>query len=150
MKQVFTLLLLLFFIRGRAQTNYFPPTNNSTWDTLSPTQLNWCSSSIDSLNNYLQSTKTDAFIILKNGKIVLEKYFGTFTQDSIHYWASAGKSLTAMITGIAQQKGMLNINDSASKYLGTGWTSETPAKEKLITIKHLLTMTGGMNDSPAL
>ena len=69
MKQVFTLLLLLFFIRGRAQTNYFPPTNNSTWDTLSPTQLNWCSSSIDSLNNYLQSTKTDAFIILKNGKL---------------------------------------------------------------------------------
>ena len=74
---------------------------------------------------------------IADGKIVLEKYFGTFTQDSIHYWASAGKSLTATMIGIAQQKGLLNINDSVSKYLGVGWSSETRQKEKLITNKNL-------------
>lgn len=150
MKQFLTTCLLFFALTSGAQSLYFPPTTGGTWDTISPTRLGWCSYRIDSLYNYLQSTKTDAFIVLKDGKIVLEKYFGTFTADSIHYWASAGKSLTAMMVGIAQQKGLLRINDSVSKYLGTGWTSETSSKEKLITVRNLLTMTSGMNDDPAL
>lgn len=141
---------LLWFLCGQSQSLYFPPTSGTAWDTLSPNRLNWCSARIDSLYNFLQSTNTDAFIALKDGKIVLEKYFGSFTQDSVHYWASAGKSLTAMMIGIAQQKGLLNINDSVSKYLGVGWSSETPAKERLITIRNLLTMTSGLDDAPPL
>ncbi|MBK9328647.1 MAG: serine hydrolase [Sphingobacteriales bacterium] len=149
LKKWFTIILVTFACSIHAQPTYFPPLSGTTWDTLSPNRLGWCQPKIDSLYNYLESTGTDAFIILKDGKIVLEKYFGLFTQDSIHYWASAGKSLTAMMVGIAQQKGLLNINDSVSRYLGVGWTSETRQKEKLITIKSLLTMTGGMDDQPA-
>lgn len=149
MKKYNFLFLFLFIIQAQAQNLYFPPTTGNTWDTISPTSLSWCQPRIDSLYNYLQSTNTDAFIILKDGKIVLEKYFGTFTKDSIHYWASAGKSLTAMMVGIAQQKSLLNINDSVSKSIGVGWTNETQQKEKLITIKNLLSMTGGMDDNPA-
>lgn len=150
MKKYLTLFFFLCTLKGQAQSLYFPPKTGTIWDTLSPNRLGWCPSRIDSLYNYLQTTNTSAFIILKDGKIVLEKYFGTFTQDSLHYWASAGKSLTAMMVGIAQQKGLLNINDSVSKYLGVGWTSESSQKEKLITIKNLLTMTSGMDDQPSL
>jgi len=139
-------LFLLSLVKAQSQSLYFPPITGNTWDTISPTRLGWCQTRIDTLYNYLQSTNTKGFIVLKDGKIVLEKYFGSFTKDSIHYWASAGKSLTAMMIGIAQQKGLLNINDSVSKYLGVGWTSETRQKEKLITIKSLLTMTSGMDD----
>ena len=63
------------------------------------------------------------------------------------YWASAGKTLTATVTGIAQQEGYLNINNKVSDYLGAGWTSAPIAKENLITNKHLLTMTSGLNDA---
>ncbi|MBP9740718.1 MAG: serine hydrolase, partial [Chitinophagaceae bacterium] len=79
-------------------------------------------------------------------KIVLEKYFGTFTVDSNWYWASAGKTITGMLVGIAQQEGLLNINNKTSQYLGTGWTSLPIAKENLITVKHQLTMTTGLDD----
>jgi len=143
-------LFLLSLVKAQSQSLYFPPITGNTWDTISPTRLGWCQTRIDTLYNYLQSTNTKGFIVLKDGKIVLEKYFGSFTKDSIHYWASAGKSLTAMMIGIAQQKGLININDSVSKYLGVGWSSETPQKEKLITIKNLLTMTSGMEDNPVL
>ncbi|MDB5227638.1 MAG: hypothetical protein JWN78_1831 [Bacteroidota bacterium] len=149
MKKLLWIVLFFIVLKGHAQSLYFPPVTGTTWDTISPERLGWCDVRIDSLYNYLQSTNTDAFIILKDGKIVLEKYFGTFTADSIHYWASAGKSLTAMMVGIAQQKGLLNINDSVSKYLGVGWSSETPQKEKLITVRNLLTMTSGMDDDPS-
>ena len=65
-------------------------------------------------------------------------------------WNSAGKTLVATTTGIAQQEGLLNINNKVSEYLGTGWTSEPLAKENLITSRHLLTMTSGNDDEKNL
>ena len=43
--------------------------------------------------------------------------------------ASAGKTLT-FITGIAQQEGYLNIHDTTSNYLGSGWTNCVPIDEE--------------------
>jgi CubicO group peptidase (beta-lactamase class C family) len=150
MRKTLLLLLVLMNMHVKAQSLYFPPLSGNAWDTLSPARLQWCQARIDSLYNYLESRNTQAFIILKDGKIVLEKYFGTFTADSIHYWASAGKSLTSVLTGIAQQKKLININDSVSKYLGQGWTSAPSEKEEMIKLRHLITMTSGLDESPKL
>ena len=54
-----------------------------------------------------------------------------------------------MLTGIAQQEGLLNINQKTSDYIGIGWTSLPLAKENLITIRHQLTMTTGLDDAVA-
>lgn len=139
-------LLLLAGFSSRAQQLYFPPTTGDSWDTLSRQSLGYRADRIDSLYNYLQSTHSKAFILLKDGKIVLEKYFGSFTKDSIWAWNSAGKSLTAFAVGIAQQEGRLSINDTTSNILGNGWTAAPLAKERKITIRHQLTMTSGLND----
>lgn len=146
MKRFFPILLVLFSIKGFSQSLYFPPVVGSTWDTLSPSSLGWCDEKIDSLYDYLDNRNSKAFILLKDGKIVLEKYFDNFTQDSIWYWASAGKSLTAFTVGIAQQEGYLSIDDTTSSYIGTGWTTAPLAKENLITIKDQLSMTSGLDD----
>lgn len=114
---------------------------------MDPAELGWCQEKIDLMYNYLDGTNSKAFIVLKDGKIVLEKYFGTFTKDSLWVWNSAGKTLTAFAVGIAHHQGSLNISDKTSDYLGTGWTSLTPAQEEKITIRHQLTMTSGLNDA---
>jgi CubicO group peptidase (beta-lactamase class C family) len=142
------LLAILFLLPCFAKSqSYFPPLTGTTWDTLAPSSLNWCTDSIANLYNYLQDKNTKSFIILKDGKIVLEKYFGTYTKDSNWYWASAGKSLTSVLVGIAQENNLLNINNEVSTYLGNGWTVEPAAKEQLITVKHLLSMNSGLNDN---
>ncbi len=144
---ILILFLLSFSIHSKAQSIYFPPiNNNATWDTVSPATLGWCVSKIDTLYNFLQHENTKGFIVLKDGKIVLEKYFGTFTKDSLWYWASAGKTVTSFLVGKAQEEGYLSISDSSSKYLGTGWTNCTPAQERNIKIRHQLTMTSGLDD----
>lgn len=130
----------------QAQTLYFPPNGSTVWDTLSPASLGWCPDRIDSLIDFVGSRNTKAFLILKDGKIVIEHYYGTFTQDSLWYWASAGKTLTAMLTGIAQEEGHLDINQPSSTYLGTGWTTCTPQEEAQITVRDQLTMTSGLDD----
>lgn len=127
-------------------TMYFPPVGSSAWETTTPASLGWNQTELDNLYTYLQSKNTRAFIILKNGRIVAERYFGTFTVDSNWYWASAGKTMTGFLVGIAQQEGLININNRTSQYLGNGWTSAPLTKENLITVRHQLTMTSGLDD----
>lgn len=145
--------ILIFFVltnfytqNANAQSSYFPPLLGNSWDTVSPLTLGWCPDKIDSLENYLAQKNTKAFIVLKHGKIVIEKYFGTFTKDSLWYWASASKSLTGFLTGIAQEENLLSIEDTVSRFLATGWTICPPQKERLIKIKHQLSMTSGLDD----
>jgi len=129
-----------------SQNLYFPPKTGTTWETESPSNLGFCPDRIDSLYHFLEDHNTKSFVLLKDGKIVLEKYFGTFKQDSFWYWASAGKSLSGFLVGMAQEEGILDIQQPTSTYLGTGWTTCPPAKEALITVRHQISMTTGLDD----
>jgi CubicO group peptidase (beta-lactamase class C family) len=153
MKKLLLLLLitLSFGIKNlSAQNLYFPPlSSTANWDTLSPASLGWCVNEIDTLYDFLQQQDSKGFILLKNGKIVLEKYFGTFTKDSLWYWASAGKTITAFLVGKAQEENYLSLNDTSATYLGAGWTNCTPVQEGKIKIRNQLTMTSGLDDGVA-
>ena len=139
------LALLCITLSATSQQLYFPPPGNSSWETLDPEELNYCPDSIAALYDYLEQEQTKSFILLKDGKIVLERYFGTFTQDSLWVWFSAGKSLRALMVGIAQERGYLDIQQPTSDILGKGWTNLPEEKEELITIWHQLTMTSSLN-----
>jgi CubicO group peptidase (beta-lactamase class C family) len=126
---------------------YFPPIGNSIWENNTISSLHWNQSAVQPLLDYLNLKHSKSFIILVNGRIVMENYFNGHTADSDWYWASAGKTLTSTVTGIAQQEGYLNINNKVSDYIGMGWTSAPIAKEHLITCKNLLSMNSGLNDA---
>lgn len=163
MKTLLTPLLLLLLLTGCSNDDvdadpdlpqeelYFPPASGIDWETSAPNTLGWNENELEGLYDYLESNSTRAFIVLKDGKIVVEKYWGSnitntasFDSNSQWYWASAGKTLTATLVGIAQQEGFLNINDKTSDYLGMGWTSMVEEKEDLITLRAQLTMTTGL------
>ena len=148
--KIYCIFLAVFTLQlsAAAQDYYFPSKTGNQWDTISPARLGWCPSRIDSLYDYLQKTNTKAFIVLHRGKIVLEKYFDSQTVDAQWHWASAGKTITAFLAGMAQQQGQIQLNQTVSHYLGNGWTVAPQAKESLITIKQLLNMTSGLNDEP--
>jgi len=148
MKRLFILCLLtvLFKVNIAAQVSYFPPLLGNGWETTDFNTLNWCPEKVNALYNFLEEEESKSFLLIKDGKIVLEKYFGSYTQDSIWVWFSAGKSLRATLVGIAQEEGKLNIGDKTSDYLGTGWTSLSPEKEEIITVRNQLTMTTGLNE----
>jgi CubicO group peptidase (beta-lactamase class C family) len=128
------------------ETHYFPPQTGDVWETKSIADLGWKQTAVQPLLDYLALKNSKGFIILVNGRIVLEKYFNGHSASTPWYWASAGKTLTTTITGIAQHEGLININNKVSDYIGTGWTSMPLVKENLITNKHLLTMTSGIED----
>ena len=133
MKKILFLIAWLSFVSGVSQT------------------INFSKEKLEQLNQFNLENKSRAFIIYQDGKIINEEYFGNkitgkqpFDKNAYWYWASAGKSLTAILIGIAQQEHLLSINDPVSKYLGK-WTGMDPKDEDKITIKNLLTMTSGID-----
>ena len=129
-----------------SENMYFPPVSGTNWETKSINDLGWKQEAVQPLLDYLELKHSKSFMILVNGKIVMENYFNGHSATTNWYWASAGKTLTATLTGIAEQEGFINTNNKVSDYIGTAWTSETLAQENLITCKHLLTMTSGIED----
>ena len=128
------------------ETTYYPPTTGNSWETKTIVSLGWKQDAVQPLLDYLAVKNSKSFILMVDGRIVLENYFNGHSQTTGWYWASAGKTLTSTLTGIAEQEGYLNLNSKVSDYIGTGWTSIPLAKENLITNKHLLTMTSGLED----
>ncbi|AUC82170.1 serine hydrolase [Lacinutrix sp. Bg11-31] len=152
--------LILFLLISNCSTNetviedvteiesvYFPTVDGTNWETKSINSLNWNESQLQPLLDYLEEKNTKGFIVLHDGKIVIENYFNNHDIESNWYWASAGKTLTTAISGIAQHENLININNKVSDYLGTGWTSASIEKEQLITCENLLSMTTGLDDS---
>jgi CubicO group peptidase (beta-lactamase class C family) len=153
------LIVFIFISSGCKKTSdppasiiYFPPKDSQSWESITPASLGWNNTGLTQLLTFLSENNTRAFIILKDGRIVIEEYWGNnllntapFISSSIWYWASAGKALTAFLAGLAQQEGLLNINDKTSDYLGPGWTSLPAEKENIITLRHQLTMTTGLD-----
>ncbi|MDC9721516.1 MAG: serine hydrolase [Urechidicola sp.] len=127
-------------------TIYFPPIDNSTWETISLTDLGWNENSLQPLLNFVEEKDSKAFIILKNGRIAIEWYADDFSETQNWYWASAGKTLTSVTVGIAEQEGHLELNNRTNSYLGDGWTNMTQERENAVTVLNQLSMTSGLND----
>ena len=93
------------------------------------------------LDDYLGSTHTTGLLIVKDGTILVERYQYDATPETRMTSFSMGKTVTAMLVGIAIADGAIaSIDDRADKYVpelrGTLY-GET-------RIRHLLTMSSGI------
>lgn len=84
-----------------------------------------------------------SLVVSRNEAIVAEDYFNGSAPDSIHDVRSVTKSFTALLVGIAIEKGFIeSINDTISKYLQGIVTFPDVVKQR-ITIDQMLKMSFG-------
>ena len=76
-------------------------------------------------------------LVMKGNEVVAEWNFGNHTPSTKILLASVSKSFTNTLVGIAQKKGLVNIDDKASKFI-TEWVG---TNSESVTIRHLLAMT---------
>ncbi len=162
---VFSLLLNLTAV-GQDAALYFPPTDGP-WQTIDPGKADWDTAKLKQALEYAGNNKSSGVVILYRGRILAEQYWPLsppakkpngranpyfhmrLGKDAdgraIEDVASVQKSVTAMLVGIAQHKSLLKIDDPVHKHLGKGWSKAESAAEEKIAIRHLITMTSGLN-----
>lgn len=91
---------------------------------------------------FLQSTQTTSFIVIKDDAILYESYFNGYNRDSIVTSFSVAKSFTSALIGIAIDEGYIgSVNDLMIAYLpelkGKGLDD--------VTIRDLLLMSAGIS-----
>ena len=81
-----------------------------------------------------------AFLIVKQNKIVYEKYWSDYDENSLTNSFSVAKTFVGLLIGIAIDEGKINsVDDPVGNYLPE--YKDNPE----LTIKHLLTMSSGIN-----
>ncbi len=85
-------------------------------------------------------------IILRYGKIIFEKYYGTYGRDDLHPLGAATQSITSSIFGVAMNQGSINsLNGALIDYFPQypEYFEDIPQKDK-ITLRHVLSHTSGL------
>jgi CubicO group peptidase (beta-lactamase class C family) len=129
-----------------AATYYYPPATGSAWETVDPADLGWNVNKLNEAIEFVEANNSTAFIILYKGRIVTERYWLGSTPSSSRRIFSSTKSIAGFLIGLAQEQGKLDITKKVSFYLGSGWSHASAAQENSITVKHLITMTSGLNE----
>jgi CubicO group peptidase (beta-lactamase class C family) len=102
-------------------------------------------SNTGTLNQYIESSPTVAFIIIRNDSLLYEKYSKEYNRSSYVTTFSLAKTLVGILTGIAINEGYISgINDPVTKYI-----PDLKHREQFegVTIEHLLNMTSGIKES---
>ena len=93
-------------------------------------------------NNY---NDTDSLLILKEGKLVVEQYFNGWSADEPHTIQSVSKSLTSLLVGSAITEDKLGDVNKTLPELLPGYKNYLNGGKENITLKHLLTMSAGID-----
>ena len=105
--------------------------------------------SIESLIKLINDTPPNDFrglVVIKNNQIVIEEYFNTFWRNSIHDIRSAGKSVTALLLGIALKEGLVqNLEQDLYSFFPENKYPTLNEDYKKIKLKHLLNMSSGLD-----
>ena len=86
-----------------------------------------------------------AFVVVRHGHVVAEAYRTADDSRYAFHQQSATKSVTSALVGIALREGYLtSLDQKAADFLPEYFGPDTDARKKTITLRHLLTMTAGL------
>ncbi len=100
---------------------------------------------IDIPENYkseFEELETIAFLIIKDNKILHEEYWDGFSENSLSNSFSAAKSIVGLLIGTAIDDGKIK---SVDQKVGDFLPEFKDGDNSKLTIKHLLTMSSGLN-----
>jgi CubicO group peptidase (beta-lactamase class C family) len=111
--------------------------------------------------DYVQSQKTTGFLILRDGKPILERNwpvpadavqfrsmtYGTSADGAVlEDVASQQKSFVSFLVAVAIDKGLIDVTKPVSAYIGQGWSKATPEQEARIRVLDVLNMSSGLTE----
>ena len=133
-----------YIAKGDCTGKYWP---TAGWRACRPEAVGMDSGKLAKVVEYVANPafKTEGFLVVKDGYIVAEAYFGDFKKDDRHVSNSMAKSFTSALIGIAIDRGLIPGVDAKICGYYEDWDCED--KEDLrskITIRNAMTLTTGL------
>lgn len=101
---------------------------------------------VQELGAFLEETETTAFLVVHEGRLVVERYLRNHDRDSVQNTFSVSKSITSALVGLALRDGALELDTPITRFLPElGGRDDRFAQ---ITVEHLLDMRSGIDYSP--
>jgi CubicO group peptidase (beta-lactamase class C family) len=127
--------------------NLLPPTATEDGWAVSELELEGIQAEmVRDLVRQLQSNPQNlhSFLLVRNGKLVLESYFGGWERERIHELRSCSKSVNSLLIGIAIDRGFLDGVDHPVFDLFPQYAALEDAAKDGMQVEHLLTMSSGL------
>lgn len=129
---------------GDYEGPYWPTEN---WRTCRPEEVGMSSQLLVRAYTYAANDELNTFglAIIKDGYIVGEAYLNGFKQDDRRYSYSVCKSFASAVIGIAIDDGLIeSVDENVYQYYAQWQEPGTDPRKQQMTIRHLLTMTSGL------
>ena len=122
------------------------PSDESAWvsaDSEAITEVTWQGKKV-TFDEFLAATQTNAFLVIRDGKISYEKYLNGKTESTVLPSYSVAKTMTSLVIGQLVDEGTLKESDTFVSYLPRFKAGTSFDK---VTIKDLLDMNSGIGVS---
>ena len=122
------------------------PSDESAWvsaDSEAIAEVTWQGKKV-TFDEFLAATQTNAFLVVRDGKITYEKYLNGKTESTVLPSYSVAKTMTSLVIGQLIDEGVLRESDTFVSILPTFKAGTSFDK---VTIKDLLDMNSGIGVS---
>lgn len=118
------------------------------WTRKTPESMGIPSGAIARALKAIAESKKDihSMLIVRDGALVFEHYFAPYVAETRHALYSCSKTFTSMLIGIAQEKGLLRIEDKLYEYYPEIIIADGNELARDMRIKDLLMMGTGHGD----
>lgn len=119
---------------------------NPDWSSATPEECGMSSLKLNEYTTWLNdslSSKPYAAVIIRNGKLVYEKYGSGATSATKFDVGSIRKPIASSLLGIAIEEGKLNLEDTVYNVWPFIYDNSKNIKDKNITVKQLATASSG-------
>lgn len=110
-----------------------------TWETVTPADAGLDPVALDEMAAAAERGGSQCLVVTHEGAVVGEWYWEGFTADTEREVYSVTKSITSTLVGIAQDRGLLDIDEPASTYIEE-WRG---TQSEGVTIRNLLSNDSG-------
>ncbi|SAL57614.1 beta-lactamase [Caballeronia cordobensis] len=114
-----------------------------------PEDANVDSHELVRLSQWIRDEKLDIYslLVVKDGKLIFERYGAGASRDSNYELYSVTKSVTSMVAGMLIAQGKVSLDDSVATRLAA-WRPDLRADfadKRNVELKHLLSMSSGLH-----
>ncbi len=141
------------------------PSSNGPWNAVAAEAAGFDAEALEGVLDYARSQRSSSIAIVVDGRLVAQRHWPVEDREESRYRrmvvgqtadgrpiedvASVQKSVISFLIGVAEGRGLVDIDRPISSYLGEGWSKAPRAEESKITVRHVLSMTSGLRPNRA-